>query len=251
MKVAFLWVVALATALPMEDFFSPGDGSNTKFPIVEVNTPNQIPRYHSHALKEPDTIFYIKESGSFVARKKKSENEIKTLAKISDEDTEYVELKHTELKKYSYNGMVPASSCLYQDHGGTVGIGYLLDGSFGVGLGVGLDIGIGAAAYGFTIAFGAGISLGTSITLGGSLQCNINEGTWGQVMITPGYVSSTPEFRSVKIESDKVVATSDWKVGATSWKIFKKEVHCVTSNKAPLQCYGFKKDQSLLVEDKE
>lgn len=241
-------IIGLIQALPSSDFIS-GESNKEEVPkVVEVPKRNDFLKYYSSA--PPNSTFYIQETDTFISPKLKSNSDVKILDTSSEED-EFVEFYYTDKKKYSYKGMIPISSCLYQDYGGSVAMGYTLLGGVYSEFDAGTGISIGALGVLVSLSFSFAIEVRHKAELTGTVTCNVNEGTWGQVMLVPGYLSATPYTRTLKLGKKKIINKGKWVKEKVVWEVLKKEIHCVTSNKVELQCYGFQKDMSLLVEDED
>ncbi|CAK7897280.1 hypothetical protein CAAN1_27S01112 [[Candida] anglica] len=169
--------------------------------LLEIET---TPKYRDIIRKQKnDTLFVLKDSGTFLLLKGKDIDEINDIDKVAANSfwnplapkaktSEWVEFKPNDLVRQTYPGFIPVSSCQSQENGQSGSI------SFGYSLGAEGKVS-GSKVNGINYWFAAldvvlQVDIKETVTYTGSTTCKVNEGTIGQVLSKPTYA----EFKSIE-----------------------------------------------------
>lgn len=151
-----------------------------------------------------------------------------------------------EFQQYDYTSalstqLVPVSACQSQEYGGSGGITMTWTITQQVLSSISVDLGVDVGVISLALSVGTGVR--SAFRVLGSISCDINPGSTGQVLVRPNYVTASQRSRRMKFdltkkkfEQNKNIEPNIATVGMTHLKGI--EAMCVTSDLVPLNCKG-------------
>lgn len=243
-----------------EDFFTnikENDYNNTKF--YKVDDYNEIYEDYLYILEDDtidDIVFYIKETDSFLAKRynKLDENEeiidmddmddkVQKRAKERNNKDEWIEYSFEDVEENVYPGYIPISPCLSQEYGklGSVTFTYSFNQQTNIQKTFVSTFGIPLGMFSASIALTLEVAITKSSTTQGQIQCNINQGTIGQVLLKPIFIACVPKRRKMKWLSKlrKFTMSSKFKRYEKVFLLLENsffQIDCATSDVVDLFC---------------
>lgn len=252
----FLLLVSVTSALPVNAT------ALTKEPqLIRVVGYQQIEDQYLDIVNnnKGGVLFYLEDSKSYLAPYNKSSDGLgsnpENIDKVGTARWPFFREKPknkpavsdwVEFQQYNYTSalsrqLVPVSACQSQEYGGSGGITMTWTITQQVLSSISVDLGVDVGVISLALSLGTGVRSAFKVL--GSISCDINEGSTGQVLVRPNYVTASQRSRRMKFDPTKRkfeqntnIKPSIATVGMTHLKGI--EAMCVTSDLMPLNCKG-------------
>ncbi|ODV77107.1 uncharacterized protein CANTADRAFT_102679 [Suhomyces tanzawaensis NRRL Y-17324] len=241
------YLILLLLVLPVPAYSAtPSDVPRPK--PYEVNSIRDIELNYDKLTQDPDTVFYLKDTKTFLARPESAENspeDLDTLARRSwfgrKPVQDWVEYDIALEREVTYPGVIPVSACQSQQYGGSgsVTFSYSLKDSLVIEPVIQNVHKLGIGRYGIAYDYKAQHGWGLTASTSGSVTCSVGPGQKAQVFMTPTFVKIVPKLRMVKYKLKKFVTDPDFTT-TTSMNMLvenaKNRIDCATSDVVELFC---------------